>query len=198
MICYIVCNFELNSVIMQPVYEMNYCSHCGHKVTIEIPAGDNRPRHICRQCHTIHYQNPKIVCGCIITWQDYFLLCKRAIEPRYGKWTFPAGFMENSESVQQCALRESVEEACADITPPTFYTIYNITQIHQVHIMFHAQLKHADAFAVGEESLEVKLFHRDAIPWDEIAFKVVTDSLQQFISDQANENYPCRLKDIYF
>lgn len=184
---------------MQPVYEMNFCSLCGDKVVIETPVGDNRLRHICNQCNTIHYQNPKIVCGCIITWQDHFLLCKRSIEPRYGKWTFPAGFMENAETVQQCAQRESFEEACAEITDPQFYTIYNIPKIHQVHIMFHAQLLRADAFGVGEESLEVQLFPIDQIPWNDIAFKVVYDSLKQYLSDRIeNPHFPCRVKDIYF
>ena len=119
---------------------MIYCSNCGERVIEKIPAGDNRPRYVCDACQTVHYQNPKIVAGCIPVWDNRVLLCRRAIEPRYGLWTLPAGFMENGESTEQAAARETWEEACGRVTELALYGVFSIPQINQVYMMFRAQL----------------------------------------------------------
>ena len=136
---------------------MNFCSQCGAAVRLLVPAGDNRPRHVCETCGVIHYQNPKIVAGCIPEWQGQVLLCRRAIEPRYGLWTLPAGFMENGESAVAAALREAQEEANAVVENPRLYGLYSLIHVSQVYLMFLGQLKEGFASA-GEETLEVRLF----------------------------------------
>ena len=110
---------------------MKYCSQCGASVELKIPEGDTLPRYICGNCATIHYSNPKIVAGCIAEWDERILLCKRAIEPRYGLWTLPAGFMENNETVAQAAMRETLEEANARVDTIEMYALYNIPHISQ-------------------------------------------------------------------
>jgi len=158
---------------------VQYCSECGHQTSAKIPDGDNRQRQVCNACHTIHYQNPKNVCGCILEWQDKVLLCKRAIEPRYGYWTLPAGFMENGETTMEGAAREAFEEANATAVNLQLFGLYNLPRISQVYLMFHGVLK--DGYMLsGEESLKVGLFSEDEIPWDELAFPVVTESLQHY------------------
>ena len=112
-------------------FNMIFCSNCGAQVIEKIPAGDSRPRHICESCNTIHYQNPKIVAGCLPAWEGRLLLCKRAIEPRHGLWTLPAGFMENGESTEQAAMRETLEEACADVVDLSLYGVFSIPQINR-------------------------------------------------------------------
>ncbi|MGD1990911.1 MAG: NUDIX hydrolase [Chromatiales bacterium] len=164
---------------------MKYCSHCGSLVSITIPRGDNRPRHVCTSvsCGTIHYQNPNIVAGCIIEHGDALLLCKRAIEPRYGLWTLPAGFLENGESVEEGALRETREEACADVEIMQLYTMFSLTHINQVYMMFRARL-HEPLFSPGEESLDVRLFEEAEIPWNELAFPVMNQTLKHYFEDR--------------
>lgn len=174
---------------------MKYCSHCSHPVAVRIPAGDNLPRFVCEFCGTIHYQNPKIVAGCIACWEDRILLCRRAIEPRHGMWTVPAGFMENGETVAQAAARETVEEACAEVQDLRLHGLFNIPHISQVYIMFHAQLV-APRFAAGAESLDVKLVKEQEIPWDELAFPVVHHSLKLFLADRAADRYDTHMLDI--
>ncbi len=158
---------------------MNFCSHCGNSVIEIVPEGDNRQRFVCNSCDTVHYQNPKNVAGAILTWQDRVLLCKRAIEPRYGLWTLPAGFMENNETVAGAAARESMEEANAQIDRLKLFGVFSLPYISQVYMMFSGQLT-SDEVSPGLESLEVRLFTRDEIPWAEIAFPVVTHSLELF------------------
>jgi ADP-ribose pyrophosphatase YjhB (NUDIX family) len=175
---------------------MKFCTHCGNHVTLAIPAGDNRERHLCGHCGEIHYQNPKIVAGCIPVWDDKILLCKRAIEPRKGYWTIPAGFLENGESIEEGAARETWEEACAPIVDLQLYQIYNLTRISQVYILFRAQLRDATSFGVGEESLEVELVAEKEIPWDEIAFKVVHKTLTRFLSERRTENFNFEIDSI--
>jgi len=170
---------------------MKFCSACGASLILEIPEGDNRERHVCGQCETIHYVNPKNVVGCLLSWQGRILLCKRAIEPRSGYWTLPAGFMENGESTQQGAAREAFEEAHAQAQDLQLFGVYNLPRISQVYIMFSGVLK--DGFAeAGEESLEVRLFDEDEIPWQELAFPVVVEALQRYY-EQRNE----RVKKVY-
>jgi len=162
---------------------MKYCSECGEKVVISIPEGDNRPRHVCGNCSLIHYQNPKMVVGCLVEHQDKVLLCKRAIEPRYGLWTLPAGFMENDETTMQAAARETIEEAGADVEITQLFTMFSLPHIDQVYMLYRARFKEVD-FAAGTESLEVGLFSESEIPWDEIAFPVISESLKRFFADK--------------
>ncbi|MEX5748271.1 NUDIX hydrolase [Massilia sp. X63] len=166
---------------------MKFCSECAHPVALAIPDGDNRPRYVCPQCHTIHYQNPKLVVGSIPVWEQdgklQVLLCKRAIEPRYGYWTLPAGFMENEETTEQAALRETEEEAGADVELGKLFTLLNVAHVHQVHLFYLARLRNLD-FAPGEESLEVQLFTQDEIPWDDLAFPTVRSTLELFFADR--------------
>ena len=143
---------------------MRYCSNCGMEVDLRIPEGDNLPRHVCIACGVIHYQNPKIVVGCIPEWEDKVLLCRRAIEPRHGLWTVPSGFMENAETLGQGAERETLEEANARVRMGNLYAIYSLPHINQVHVLFRAQLLDLD-FKPGIESLDVRLFSEEEIPW---------------------------------
>lgn len=170
---------------------MNYCSHCGAALEVKVPAGDNRPRHVCNTCNTVHYLNPKIVVGCIPVWEQQILLCRRAIEPRYGLWTVPAGFMENGETSQQGAARETLEEACARVQVEGLYTLFNLPHINQVYLLFRSRLLDLD-FAAGEESLEVKLFDEQDIPWDKLAFPVIRESLKLYCADRQEGRYPLR------
>jgi ADP-ribose pyrophosphatase YjhB (NUDIX family) len=166
---------------------MKFCSECAHPVDLQVPDGDNRPRYVCRQCTTIHYQNPKLVVGSIPVWENegqlQVLLCKRAIEPRYGYWTLPAGFMENSETTGEAALRETEEEAGADIELGELFTLLNVAQVHQVHLFYLARLRSLD-FAPGIESLDVRMFAEHEIPWDELAFPTIRTTLELFFADR--------------
>ena len=162
---------------------MNFCSDCGNAVEFRIPNGDNLPRYVCKTCDTIHYQNPNIVAGCLLETEGKVLLCKRAIEPRYGLWTLPAGFMENAETTHDGAAREAYEEANASSDHLSLFCLYNLPHINQVYMMFYGQLKDGLASA-GEESLETKLFSETDIPWEHIAFPVITESLQLFFADR--------------
>ena len=164
---------------------MNYCSHCGAPVSLKVPPGDNLPRHVCDRCGTIHYQNPKVVVGALPVWEDKILLCRRAIEPRYGMWTLPAGFMENEETTAQAAARETLEEACARIEVGELYTLIDVPHISQVHMVYRARLLDL-GFKPGEESLEVALFREEDIPWEQIAFRSISMSLRHFFDDRRN------------
>ncbi len=181
---------------MTTLQTMNYCSHCGNPVSVTIPEGDNRPRHVCNSCGEIHYQNPKIVAGCIPVWEDQFLICKRAIEPRKHFWTVPAGFLENGETIEEGAARETLEEACAKITDIQLYQIYNLTRINQIYILFRAHLCSADGFDIGQESLEVKLVRSNDIPWDDLAFKVVRQTLQRYVHERESGKFNFRTDTI--
>ncbi len=174
---------------------MNYCSHCGASVSLKIPAGDNLPRHVCERCGAIHYLNPKLVIGAIPEWEDRILLCRRAIEPRAGLWTLPAGFMENAETTAQAAARETLEEACARIEVGAMFTLINVPHISQVHIVYRAQLLDL-AFAPGEESLEVRLFDEASIPWDEIAFRTIAVTLRHFFDDRKAGRFGFHVADL--
>ena len=157
---------------------MNYCSQCGQPVSLKIPLDDNRERYVCDACGYIHYQNPNNVCGAILSRGDEILLCRRAIEPRHGLWTLPAGFMENNETVAEAAAREAMEEANARSGPLSLFGIFSMPYISQVYLMFHGQLE--SEVSAGPESLEVGLFTRERIPWDQLAFPVITHSLQLY------------------
>ncbi|MEM7257580.1 MAG: NUDIX hydrolase [Pseudomonadota bacterium] len=175
---------------------MQYCSNCGQQVTTQIPPGDNRERSVCLSCDTIHYVNPKLVVGCILTWENKVLLCKRSIEPRLGYWTLPAGFMENGESAAEGAAREANEEANALAESLELFGVYSLPRISQVYMMFLGQLKNGFASA-GEESLEVGLFEQQDIPWSELAFPVVTESLERFFSRSQSTSERAYLADVH-
>ncbi|MBL4584426.1 MAG: NUDIX hydrolase [Pseudomonadales bacterium] len=174
---------------------MKFCSQCGNSVSMSIPEGDSRERHVCDDCGEIHYQNPKIIAGCLPIYGDQVLLCKRAIEPRLGYWTLPAGFMENGETTLEGALRETWEEAKAKPVIDDLYTLFNLPQISQVYMFFLARLAEPE-FAAGDESLEVKLFNEDEIPWDNLAFPVINKTLKYYFADRKEGKFPIRVRDI--
>ena len=154
---------------------MNFCSHCGARLDQRIPPGDDRPRFVCDRCQTIHYQNPKIVVGTIPEWEDQLLLCRRAIEPQYGKWTLPAGYLEKGETLMQGAIRETREEAGARVEILAPYTLFNLTFVSQIYLLFRARLV-STQFKAGQESLDVRLFSQAEIPWDAMAFTVIRET----------------------
>ncbi|HSN72059.1 MAG TPA: NUDIX hydrolase [Steroidobacteraceae bacterium] len=162
---------------------MNFCSACGQRVDLRIPEGDTLPRYVCGSCQAIHYENPKIVVGCVPELDDgRILLCRRAIEPRRGYWTVPAGFMENDETLQAGAARESLEEALAHVEIGSMLAVVHVLHAQQVHIMFRARMA-SPGFGVGAESLEVVPYPRAEIPWTELAFRSVDFSLRRYFDD---------------
>jgi ADP-ribose pyrophosphatase YjhB (NUDIX family) len=167
---------------------MNFCSNCGAPVSLIIPDGDNRERFVCARCKTIHYQNPKLVIGTVPVWEDRVLLCKRAIEPRMGFWTLPAGFMENGETTAEAAARETLEEANARVHLMEPYTMYSVTYVDQVHLYYRAALLDT-RFGPGTESLEVRLFSEEEVPWAQLAFRTVAVTLKHFFADRAEGKF---------
>ncbi len=178
-------------IVLAPIQAslMKFCSQCGSPVEWRIPEGDTLPRHVCGSCTAIHYQNPKMIVGCVPEWEDKILLCKRAIEPRYGLWTVPAGYMENGETTSQGAIRETLEEAHARVEIGSLYALYNVPHVNQVYILFRARLLDLD-FKSGTESLEVKLFAEHEIPWQQIAFATVRNTLKRYYEDRITGEYP--------
>ena len=175
---------------------MNFCSHCGNPVRLEVPAGDNRPRHVCSSCGAIHYHNPKMVVGCIPEWEDKILLCRRAIEPKHGFWTLPGGFMENGETTAEGAARETLEEAGARVEVLNLYSMISLPDINQVYLLFRAKLLHLD-FAPGEESLEVGLFSEAEIPWEQLAFRAIERTLKLYYDDRRAGDFPLRTGNVF-
>jgi ADP-ribose pyrophosphatase YjhB (NUDIX family) len=174
---------------------MTYCSACGAPTTVEVPEGDDRPRQVCGRCRTVHYQNPRVVVGCIPVHAGRVLLCRRAIEPGRGKWTLPAGYLENGETVAACAERETFEEAGARVGGLEPYRMYNICHIGQIYFMFRGELA-GPHFAPGRESLEAALFGEVEVPWGEIAFRVITETLKAFFRDREAGAFPFAVEDI--
>ena len=163
---------------------MRYCSVCGSpEIALRIPEGDTLPRDVCEACGTIHYQNPKVVVGCLPEWEGRVLLCKRAIEPRLGLWTLPAGFLENGETLANGALRETLEEAQARVALGELYTVISLPMINQVYMMFRARLQDL-GFGPGTESLEVRLFDESEIPWESLAFRTIARTLRNHFLDR--------------
>ncbi|MDN8492668.1 NUDIX hydrolase, partial [Acinetobacter baumannii] len=162
---------------------MSFCVACGHKTEQKIPLGDHKVRRVCTHCGNIHYENPKVICGALALWEDKVLLCRRAIEPRYGLWTLPAGYMELFETMEQGAARETREEAEAEIEIEQLYCMYNIPRIGQIYVLFKAQLKDG-IFGAGEESIECRLFEEHEIPWGELAFPSVEHTLRHYFEDR--------------
>jgi ADP-ribose pyrophosphatase YjhB (NUDIX family) len=174
---------------------IKFCNSCGSAVIHRIPDGDSLTRAVCDVCGTIHYQNPKLVVGCLPVHGDRILLCKRAIEPRHGLWTLPAGFMENEESASEGAAREALEEANAKVEIEGLYTVYSIPHISQVYMMFRAKLLDPNV-SPGVESLEVKLVTEDEIPWDQLAFAMVKKTLEHYLEDRKRGIFTTRFGDI--
>lgn len=167
---------------------MNFCSNCGAHLVRRVPPGDSFVRSVCDRCGTIHYENPKIVVGCIPEWEERILLCRRGIEPRSGLWTVPAGFMENGETTADGAKRETLEEANARVDIVGLYALYNIPHINQVYMLFRAALLDLN-FHAGAETLEVQLFAEADIPWNEIAFATVRNTLTHYFADRGSGEY---------
>lgn len=168
---------------------MQFCPQCGSPVTTKIPDGDNRLRHVCGACGTIHYENPKMVVGCIPEWQDSILLCRRNIQPQQGKWTLPAGYLENHETMTEGAQRETYEETHAKVEIIAPYRLFDLAFISQMYIMFRARLVNTD-FEPTRESSEVQLFTEHSIPWDDIAFSVIYETLKHYFTDRQNGVFP--------
>ena len=167
---------------------LNFCSACGKALTHRVPPGDSLPRGMCDACGAIHYRNPRLVVGSLPVWEDRVLLCRRAIEPRRDKWTLPAGFMENGESVADAALRETLEEANARIELTGLFSMISVPYIHQVHVIYRARLLDLD-FSPGDESLEVRLFTEDEMPWQDMAFRTISTSLRRFFDDRRRGSF---------
>lgn len=162
---------------------MNFCPSCGAQVAQRVPPGDSLPRYVCDACGDIHYQNPKLVVGSVPEWNGRLLLCRRAIEPRYGYWTLPAGFMENDETTAQAAARETLEEAGARIELGEPYTMISVPRVNQVHLFYRARVLDLE-FKPGIESLEVALFEEADVPWKDIAFRTVGLTLKHWFDDR--------------
>ncbi|MDZ7747718.1 MAG: NUDIX hydrolase [Halofilum sp. (in: g-proteobacteria)] len=179
--------------MIRPVH---YCPACGSaEVSWRVPAEDDRERHVCEACGEIHYQNPRNVAGCIAEHAGRILLCRRAIEPRLGYWTVPAGFMENHETLAQAAARETAEEACAETAGLALYALFNLPHISQVYVLFRAGVPGGRA-AAGPESLEVGWFEERDIPWAALAFPVVREGLRLYLADRRDGHFPVRMGDI--
>lgn len=168
----------------------NYCRYCGSAdVPWRIPVGDDRERQVCAHCGEIHYSNPRNIAGCIAEHDGRILLCRRAIGPRHGYWTLPAGFMEEGETLPQAAARETREEACAQATALSLYALFSLPHISQVYVMFRTQVPDGAAEA-GPESLEAAWFGADEIPWSELAFPVMEQSLRLYLTDRERGHFP--------
>jgi ADP-ribose pyrophosphatase YjhB (NUDIX family) len=174
---------------------MKFCSNCGAAVTRRVPVGDSLPRWICDACGVIHYQNPLLVVGTIPEYEGRLLLCRRAIEPRYGYWTLPAGFMENGETVAQAAARETMEEAGARIEIGEPFSMISVPYVNQVHVFYRARILDT-AFSPGEETLEARLFDEASVPWNEIAFRTVGLTLRTWFADRAAGGFGFHAADI--
>lgn len=148
-----------------------------------VPSGDSLYRHVCDACGHIHYENPRLIVGCVAEWDNRILLCRRAIEPRHGFWTLPAGFMENGETTAQAAIRETQEEAGAHILVDAPFALVSIAHINQVHLFYRGRMRVSDYLA-GEESLEVALFTPEDIPWENLAFRSVSLCLEHYLADR--------------
>ena len=174
---------------------MDFCSNCGQKTAEQIPLGDHQLRRVCTSCRSIHYVNPKVICGALALWENKVLLCRRAIEPRYGLWTLPAGYMELFETMEQGAARETREEAEAEVEIEQLYCMYNIPRIGQIYALFKANLVDGK-FGAGEESIESRLFEEDEIPWSELAFPSVEHTLRHYFADRKSNQFNLHLETL--
>lgn len=175
--------------------QIKHCVRCGAAVRYAVPPGDNRERALCPQCGHIEYENPRNVVGTLPVWNEQVLLCRRAIEPRYGLWTLPAGFMELGETTAEGALRETLEEAGAQVQLQGLYTVMNVVRVGQVHLFYRAHLL-GDRFAPGDETLEARLFDESDVPWDQLAFRTVRETLRCFFRDREAGVFGFHVMDI--
>lgn len=173
--------------------EKTFCSYCGQRTILAVPPGDTRQRRLCPACGAVHYENPRVVVGCVPEYEGRILMCRRAIEPRRGFWTVPGGFLENGETLEAGAARESWEEALAQVEIGTLLAVVNIPEACQVHVFFRARLAGGGAFGVGEESLEARLVEPAQIPWDEIAFRSTTYALRHYLADRETGATPAHV-----
>lgn len=175
---------------------MKYCIECGtDRVILKIPEGDNRSRYICKVCDYIHYQNPRMICGTLPIHNGKILLCKRAIEPRYGLWTLPAGFMENGETLEAAAARETYEESLARSIDSNLYCIFSLPHINQIHIFYKCNIENGD-FGAGSETLEASLYAIEDIPWDQLAFRTVARCIKHYVKDKDSGEFGIHVEDI--
>jgi ADP-ribose pyrophosphatase YjhB (NUDIX family) len=162
---------------------MKFCPACAHPLEQRIPAGDTRVRSVCPACGAVHYENPRVVVGCVPEWQGRILLCRRAIAPRRGYWTTPAGFLEIGETLQQAAARESLEEAQIRVQIGSLLSVTHVLHAAQVHVSFRARMLD-EGFGAGVETLEVGLYEEATIPWDQIAFPSISFALRCYLEDR--------------
>jgi ADP-ribose pyrophosphatase YjhB (NUDIX family) len=174
---------------------IKHCRACGTLVEYRIPSDDNRERAVCSDCGTVHYENPLNVVGTVPVWQDQLLLCKRNIEPRYGLWTLPAGFMELGETLEAGALRETDEEAGARIELQGLFTLLNVVRVGQVHFFYRARLIDIN-FNPGPETIEARLFREDEVPWEQLAFRTVRETLHRYFDDRRRGRFELHFADI--
>ena len=175
--------------------KINFCSRCGRPVSYGIPAGDDRERYHCTACGHVHYQNHRLVVGTLPEYRGRILMCRRSIDPCYGLWTLPAGYLENGETVTDGAIRETREEAGAAVRDLSAYTLFSIGHISQVYLIFRARLAD-ESFRAGDESLEVKLYDPEDIPWDRLAFRAITATLRCYIRDLAAGEFKLHVGEI--
>ncbi len=173
---------------------IKHCKVCGGAAVYAVPADDNRERATCTVCATIHYENPINVVGTVPHWDDQVLLCRRNIEPRYGFWTLPAGFMEMGESTAEGAVRETIEEA-GHIELQALFTVLNVVRVGQLHLYYRARLLDTE-FDPGPETIEARLFREDQIPWDELAFRTVRETLKRYFEDRRLGRFVIHTADI--
>ena len=174
---------------------MKFCTSCGNSVTLKIPEGDDRERFVCSSCDLIHYSNPRVIVGCLPVYAGRVLMCKRAIEPRKNYWTLPAGFMENGETTPQGAARETWEEARARVSNLELYRVFDVPYISQIYMFYRCELDDG-VYGVGPESLETELYTEGDIPWGEIAFPVVYETLKEYFADADTGHFPVRVSAI--
>ncbi len=177
------------------IMDIKFCTACGSPTELKIPPDDDHVRFVCTHCGLVHYSNPKMVVGCIPELNGQILLCKRNIEPQKGKWTLPAGYLENGESVQDGALRETREETMAEAQIIDPYRLFNIVFVDQIYFMFRANLT-SDKFGPTNESIDVRLFNEKDIPWDDIAFEVIKQTLEHYFKDRKKGQFPFKIFDL--
>ena len=174
---------------------IQHCNQCGAPVTYRVPESDTHARAVCPVCGHIQYENPRNIVGTVPVWEGRVLLCRRAIEPRHGLWTLPAGFMELNETTEQGALRETREEAGIEVELDGLYCVANVKPVSQVYLLYRARMLHAH-WAPGPETLEAQLFSREDVPWDELAFRTVRETLHRFFAEQQTGHYSLQVFDI--
>jgi ADP-ribose pyrophosphatase YjhB (NUDIX family) len=175
---------------------IRHCRQCGASVVYRLPDdGDTKQRAICSACHTVHYENPLNVVGTVPMLGDKVLLCKRNIEPRKGKWTLPAGFMELDETTAEGAARETLEEAGAQFEMGPLFSLLNVRRVGQVHFFYRATLLN-DQFDPGQETMEARLFAEEDIPWDELSFRTVRETLLRYFADRRAGEFGIHCVDV--